>query len=57
MRSVSDKSCRENENTHSVFSNIFPKIVPFLKECGRKLVEPERPQMRIKYSACAMHAG
>jgi hypothetical protein len=23
MRNVSDKSCRENQNTHSVFSNFF----------------------------------
>jgi hypothetical protein len=30
MRNVSDKSCRENKNTHFIFSNIFPKIVRFL---------------------------
>jgi hypothetical protein len=30
MRNVSDKSCRENQNTHFWFSNIFPKIVPFV---------------------------
>ena len=31
MRNVSDKSCRENQNTHFVFSNsfFFRKIVPF----------------------------
>ena len=27
MRNVSDKSCRENQNTHFVFSNFIPKIV------------------------------
>ena len=27
MRNVSDKSCRENQNTHFVFSNDFPKMV------------------------------
>ena len=27
MRNVSDKSCRENQNTHFVFSNFFPNIV------------------------------
>jgi hypothetical protein len=26
MRNVSDKSCRENQNTHFVFSNISPKL-------------------------------
>ena len=31
MRNVSDKSCRENQNTHFVFSNIFTKIVPFVR--------------------------
>jgi hypothetical protein len=28
MRNVSDKSCRENQNTHFVFSNFFFLIVP-----------------------------
>ena len=31
MRNVSDKSCRENQNTYFVFNNIFPKIVPFMR--------------------------
>jgi hypothetical protein len=32
MRNISDKICRENQNTHFVFSNfLFPKIVPFMK--------------------------
>jgi len=26
-----EKSCRENQNTHFVFINIFPKIVPFVR--------------------------
>jgi len=30
-RNVSDKCCREDQNTHFVFSNIFPKIVPFVR--------------------------
>jgi hypothetical protein len=30
MRNVSDKSCRENQNTHFIFSNSFTKIVPFV---------------------------
>jgi hypothetical protein len=32
---VSEKSCRENHNTHFVFSNIFPKTVPFRRYCVR----------------------
>jgi len=33
MRNVSDKSCRENQNKHFVFSDCFfpPKIVPFMR--------------------------
>ena len=31
MRNVSDKSCRENQNNHFVFSNFFSKIVPFMR--------------------------
>ena len=30
MRNVSDKCCRENQNTHFVFNNVFPEIVPFM---------------------------
>ena len=30
MRNVTDKRCRENE-THSVFSDFLPKIVPFMR--------------------------
>jgi len=30
-RNISDKSCRENQNTHFMFSNFFPKIVLFMK--------------------------
>jgi len=29
MRNVVDKRCRENQNTHFVYSNFFSKIVPF----------------------------
>jgi len=31
MRNVSDKSCTENQNTHFVSYNFFPKIVPFMR--------------------------
>jgi len=35
MRNISDKSCRENQNTHFLFSNCFWKIVPFMRKCGK----------------------
>jgi len=31
MRNVSYKSYRENQDTHFVRSNCFPKIVPFMR--------------------------
>ena len=38
IRSISDRNCRENQNTRFVFSTCFAKIVPLLyrvKKCGR----------------------
>jgi hypothetical protein len=31
MRNVSGKSCRENQNTHFIFSNFVTQIVPFMR--------------------------
>jgi hypothetical protein len=31
IRNVSDRNCRENQNTHFVLSNFFPKIVPNMR--------------------------
>jgi hypothetical protein len=30
MRNVSEKSCRENQDTYYMFNNFFSKIVPFM---------------------------
>jgi hypothetical protein len=30
MRNISDKSCRENQNTHFILNNLCPKIVSFM---------------------------
>jgi len=30
-RNVSNKICRENQNTHFVINNFFPNIVPFVR--------------------------
>jgi hypothetical protein len=35
MRNVSDKSCRENQNTHFLFSDFFPKGFSFVRKCGK----------------------
>ena len=34
MRKLSDKSCRGNQNTYFVFSNI-KKPVPSMRQCGK----------------------
>jgi hypothetical protein len=31
IRGVSDKRCTENQNTYFVLSNIFPKVVAFMR--------------------------
>jgi hypothetical protein len=51
MRNVSDKSCRENQNTHFVFSNVFifeNRTVYEIMWKKKKLVERGRPQMKIR---------
>ena len=49
MGNVSDKSCRENQNTHFVFNNLFSffeKLVVY--EIIRKnILEANRPQLKI----------
>jgi len=40
MRNVSDKSCRENQNTHFMFKNFFSKVVPFMRQCQKILYSP-----------------
>jgi hypothetical protein len=42
VRNVLDKRCSENQNTHFMFSNCFPKIVP-LEIMSKNMVEPEWP--------------
>jgi hypothetical protein len=54
-RNVSDEMCRERQNTHFVFSNVFPKIVG--ETMWKNMAEPDRPQMTVHYDACALHGG
>jgi hypothetical protein len=41
-RNISDKRCRE------MFSNVFLKIVPLKRYCGKKMAAPDRPHMAIR---------
>ena len=31
-----------------MFNKVFPKIVPFLRQCRKNIVEPERPRIKIR---------
>ena len=55
MRNVFDKSCRENENTHFIFNNFFPKIAQFIM--SKNVLETEGPHMTSQYGAYALRAG
>jgi hypothetical protein len=35
VRKFSDISCRESQITHVTFNNCFPKIMPFMRKCGK----------------------
>jgi hypothetical protein len=60
MRNISDKICRENQNTHFTF-NCFSSPPPSPENRAvyeimwKNMVDPERPQMAIQYGACAFH--
>jgi len=47
MRNVSDKSCRENQNTRSEFNNFFPENLAVYEIMWKNIVEPDRWQMTI----------
>jgi len=47
MRNVSNKSCRENQNTHFVLSNFFFLNRVVYEIMRENLVERDRPQMTI----------
>jgi hypothetical protein len=56
MRNVSEKSCTENQNTFNVLEH-FPENRAVCEIMLKNIVEPVRPQMTIKYSACVLRAG
>ena len=54
MRTVSDKSCRENQNTHFMSSNyFFPWNRAVYEIMWKNIVESDRPQMAIRRTRCA----
>ena len=57
IRIVSDKSCRENQNTYFVFNNFYLESRVVYEVMWKNVVEPGSTQMIIEYGACALHAG
>ena len=56
MRKFSDKSCRENQNTHFIFNNLF---FFFFRKLFRLLFNVDKycgaGQDKGDYGACALH--
>ena len=38
---------KSKQNPHFLFNYLFPKVVPFLRQCGENVVQPGSPQMTI----------
>ena len=57
MRYFSDKRCTENENTHFILNIIFSENLAVYEIMWKNMVQEDRPQMTIKYGACALQAG
>ena len=53
MRNISNKSCRENQNTHFMTSNIFSENRAVYEIMSKNMVELDRPKMTIwRHVAC-----
>jgi len=58
MRNVSEKSCRESQNTQLfIFNKFFPENRAVCETMRKNMVGLQRPQMAIYHGACALHAG
>ena len=47
MRNISDKICRENQNTHFMFNDFFFSENRVVNEMCKNIVKPDRLQMTI----------
>jgi hypothetical protein len=57
IKSVSDRSCRGNQNTHIMINNFFFENRVVYEIMWKNIVQPDRPQMTTQYGTCALHAG
>jgi hypothetical protein len=55
MRNVSDKSCRENQNKHFLFNNVFlSKIVLFMAQRGKYCRAGQATDGNMAHAHCMM---
>jgi hypothetical protein len=54
MRNVSDKSCRENQNTHFMLNDFFSKNSAMCEKMRQNIAEPDRLQMTIRWLCIAL---
>jgi hypothetical protein len=47
MRNISDRNCRENQNTHFVFGNFFFENRAVYEIMWKNTAQPGRPQIII----------
>ena len=57
MRNVSDRKCRQSHKTYFMFNRLFPKNDDVYEIMQKNIVQPDRPQVTIKYGAHALRAG
>ena len=57
MSNALDENCRENQNTHFMFSNFFSENRAVYEKMSKNMVEPDGTQMTSQYGAYALHAG
>jgi hypothetical protein len=55
MRNVSGEHCRENQNTHFVFSNFFFLIVPFMRKCRKILLSGQATDDNMAHVHCMLY--
>jgi len=57
MKTISDGIFRENQNTHFRFNNYFPENSAVCEVMWRNIVQSDKPQITIWYSAerCDLH--
>ena len=54
VRNISEQCCRENQNTHFVFSNFFFENSAFYDIMWKNIVEPDRSHDHTAHTLCVL---